>query len=184
MRPFHTLSIGLLDRPVKLRCGRSGDLTYNRRMDTPLGQTTPELSLYCPACGYDQRGLPVGTPCPECGGDCTPAVVLGAVNRWAEGALLDLWSIGVFQSVGAACALLAIIGIHRAEPAAMLLLITAGLYLPASAIWFVIVLVGYVRRRVRPVLRNISAQRRRRIRRWLIGDALLIALPPMALWLL
>lgn len=153
-------------------------------MDTPSGQTTPELSLFCPACGYDQRGLPVGTPCPECGGDCTPAVVLGAVNRWAEGALLDLWSIGVFQSVGAACALLAVVGIRRAEPAAILLFITAGLYLPASAIWFVVVLVGYLRRRVRPVMRNISVQRRRRIRDWLIGDALLIAFPPLVLWLL
>ncbi|MCH7701903.1 MAG: hypothetical protein IID37_09460 [Planctomycetes bacterium] len=159
-------------------------MSYNRLMDARLGQTMPELSLFCPACGYDQRGLPVGTPCPECGGDCTPAVVLGAVNRWAEGALLDLWSIGVFQSVGAICALLAVIGIRRDEPAAMLLFITAGLYMPASAIWFVIVFVGYLRRRVRPVLRNISVQRRRRIRDWLIGDALLIALPPMALWLL
>lgn len=152
-------------------------------MATLTGKTIAGLSLFCPSCGYDQRGLAVGTPCPECGGDCTPAVVLGAVNRWAEGALLDLWSIGVFQSVGAACALLAVVGLRRTEPAAMLLFITAGLYMPASAIWFVIVLVGYFRRRVTPVLRNISVQRRRRIRNWLISDALLIAFPPMVLWL-
>ena len=183
MHLSHTLSIGLLDPSVKPPYERMGDLFYNRLMDTLSDPATPVLSLFCPACGYDQRGLPVGTPCPECGGDCTPAVVLGAVNRWAEGALLDLWSIGVFQSVGAACALLAVIGMRRGEPAAMLLFITAGLYLPASAVWFVMVLVGYVRRRARPVLRNISVQRRRRIRTWLIGDGLLIAFPPLAWWL-
>ena len=159
-------------------------MTYNRIVDTSPGKTTEGASLFCPSCAYDQRGLPVGSPCPECGGDCTPAVVLGAVNRWAEGALLDLWSISVFQTVGAACALLAVIGIRRAEPAAALLFITAGLYMPASAIWFVVVLVGYLRRRVRPILLNISVKRRRRIHTWLIGDALLIAFPPVVLWLL
>ena len=139
---------------------------------------------HCPDCGYDQRGLPSGSVCPECGGRFRLGRVVGDINRWAELRLLDLWSIAVLQAIGLAVATGSIVIMPHARAGAVMLGMAATVYLTAGTIWYAAVALGSIRRLRRPAYKNILARRRIALTRWLVYDGVLVVLPILGLlWL-
>lgn len=145
---------------------------------------SPRPVGHCPDCGYDQRGLPSGSACPECGGRFRLGRVVGDINRWAELRLLDLWSIAVLQTLGLAVATAGIVILPQARAGAVMLGMAAAVYLTAGTVWYAAVALASVRRIRRPGYKNILARRRADLTRWLGYDGVLVALPFVGLlWL-
>ena len=145
----------------------------------------PEEFIPCPGCGYDLRGHPEDTRCPECGREVHVSAAFSQSNRWADLRLLDLWSIGVLQTVGSVCTLVSLLAIARGQYVAMPLGLAAGLYVATATLWYVAILVDVLVRCRRPGFRLLSAARRRELVRWVIADAVLVALLPalvLILW--
>lgn len=138
---------------------------------------SPRPVGHCPDCGYDQRGLPSGSACPECGGQFLLGRVVGDINRWAELRVLDLWSIAVLQTVGLAVATAGLVMLPRARAGAVMLGMAAAVYIAAGTVWYVAVAVSFIRRIRRPAYKNILAHRRGDLTRWLGYDGVLVALP-------
>ncbi|HEY3242191.1 MAG TPA: hypothetical protein VGM03_02475 [Phycisphaerae bacterium] len=140
-------------------------------------------SVRCPRCGYDQRGLPAGHRCPECGERCYPGAVLAEINQWVDRTLLNLWSICALQSVGGLCLVLGVVALAAGQPTGVIITIAAGFYVVAATAWFGATVLVAARRRMLPTFMNVTAARRKALRRWLAFDALLCALPPATIWL-
>ena len=138
---------------------------------------TPAPIGHCPTCGYDQRGLPAGGRCPECGAPFWPGQVIGEVHRWADDALMGLWSVAVLQGVGGSCALLSAVAFRFSQPAAVMVAMAAAVYLLAGSIWYVTIAIDAAIRFRRPALKNMSAEMRRLLQRWLLIDAALVLVP-------
>jgi hypothetical protein len=143
----------------------------------------PQESIRCPRCGYDQRGLPAGHRCPECGHSCYPGAVLAEINQWVDRTLLNLWSICAMQAIGGACLVLGITALAAGQATGVIITIAAGFYVVSATTWFAATLIIAVWRCVRPAYLNVTAGRRATMRRWLALDAALCALPPIAIWL-
>lgn len=137
--------------------------------------------FYCPQCGYDQRGQPVDGLCPECGA-AGASIEAARIDRWAEYAAVDLWGIALLQSVGAVFGLVGL-GLLAAGQWVGGLLVGSS-FLPAGggSLWYLVILVRYLRQRSRPNFRNLTSWRRRQLRWWLTLDLALVAIPPIA-WL-
>jgi len=134
--------------------------------------------FYCPKCGYDQRGQPVDGLCPECGAKGA-SVEAARINQWADHALVDLWGIGVLQCAGTIFGAMGY-GVMAAGVWVGGLLVAAALMLVVVASgWFVLTLVRYLRRRCRPNFANLMEWRQRQLRRWLVIDLMLVAVPPV-----
>lgn len=141
---------------------------------TPATADTLAPVGHCPHCGYDQRGLPAGGRCPECGRRFWLGLVVGDINRWADGELLNLWSIGVLQLMGMTCLFLGAAAIRQTAAAGMIMIVAAVVYLTASTIWFGITLASVLFRKARPVFVNITDRRRAQLTTWLWCDAMLV----------
>lgn len=140
---------------------------------------------HCSHCGYDQRGLPSGWACPECGNRFLPGFAVGDINRWADGALLNLWSIAVLQLVGFVSLLLCYLFSGFTFSGGIMLGMVGTVYVVAGTVWYGAVLVSWVRRVLRPGFKNVTARRQVNLSRWLLCDAVLSVLPIclMAWWI-
>ena len=138
-----------------------------------------DMPLYCTHCGYDQRGLPLDSLCPECG--ASQAALAARINRWADLAVVDLWSVAMLQAMALVFGLagwgLVALGHLSAVVVAAPSLLCVGL---ASG-WYVRIAVGFLRRRSSVNYRNLTRWRRRQLARWLILDLSLAGGPPL-LW--
>jgi predicted RNA-binding Zn-ribbon protein involved in translation (DUF1610 family) len=139
----------------------------------------------CPACGYDLRGHAARTRCPECGEEVCSSDAAREVNRWVDHRLIDLWSIGLFQTLGLVALGITLLTLRRGEYVAVLTGILAAAYLAAGAVWLVAVMVSAGLRRLRPIHRSITASRRRRLRWWLAMNLVLLGIAAaMTVWMM
>ncbi len=136
----------------------------------------PRPTGLCPKCGYDQRGLPPGTSCPECGEVFWPGRVVSDVNRWTDRTLLDLWCITLLLVVSMAIRLLTIGLVSSSLAAGVMLETLLAVYQLAATVWFAVVVAFCMRRRLSPNYLNIAEHRRRKLVQWLAMDSLLVAL--------
>lgn len=127
----------------------------------------------CPNCGYDLRGHPDHTVCPECGREVVVSAANAEMNRWADTRLLDLWSISVLQLIGGVCLTVSMFAVSRGQYVAVLLGLTASLYVIGAASWLVVVLASIGIRSRRVAYHALGRKRWHEVLRW---SALNIAL--------
>jgi hypothetical protein len=142
--------------------------------DATLPLTQP---LNCPQCGYDQRGLPLGSRCPECGTPYWVGAAMAQVNQWADRTILNLWSICVMQSIGGACLLIGGIAAALGQAAAIPIVLTSSAYVLTATLWYLVTLALFARRRRQPSFANVTDGRRASLRSWLAVDGLLCIMP-------
>lgn len=131
----------------------------------------PPGAVPCPHCGYDLRGHTDETVCPECGRSVHVSLARSDAFRWIDMRLLDLWSIGVVQTVGCAAGLLSLLAIRRGHYVALLLGMMAGLCMSAASLWFVALVPAIVLRTRRPAMRVLGLRRLRPLFLWCVLDA-------------
>ncbi len=141
-------------------------------------------ALNCPECGYDQRGLPVGSRCPECGTSHLAGWAMAEVNQWADRTILNLWSICVMQSIGGACLLIGVIATTLGQSAAIPIVLTSAAYVITATLWYLFTLAFVVYRQRRPSFTNVTDSRRSSLRAWLAVDGLLCIAPVVAAYAL
>ncbi len=142
-----------------------------------MGQTVANACKpvgHCPQCGYDQRGLPAGSPCPECGRVFWSGLVVGGINKWVDQTVLGLWSIAVLLIIGIGAGLTAVFIAERAPAAAMMMATAAAVYVIAGVAWYILTAAITLRRRLSPAYLNITPHRRQLLARWLVSDAVLL----------
>jgi hypothetical protein len=141
-----------------------------------MSETVAETPLpvgYCSRCGYDQRGLPVQSVCPECGHRFMSGIDVGGINRWVDRTLLSLWAIAVLNVVTVACSVMSCIVGLASTSAHFLLIIAAAVYLAGGGLWYGLTAFAVAGRRVSPAYNNITKPRRVQLARWVAGDAVL-----------
>jgi len=141
-----------------------------------------ERATYCAECGYDLRGLPVHTRCPECGRRSEAGLPAEHILRWAERLLVDLHGIAV---LGTVATLAAAGGWILGEFGRGLVACPGLTFVGLTNFLYGITLARYAKRRATPNFRNLPDRLRERLREWLILDLLLVALPlaAVAIWL-
>lgn len=127
---------------------------------------------YCPQCGYDQRGLPADSACPECGARFHSGVVVSDINRWADGLRLHLWCDAIIMAVGWTSLIVAGVAGPRNVPGAVMLGMAGTVYLLCGWIWYYCLLISFVRRFRTAAYRNVTPRRSAGVRLWIVGNGL------------
>ena len=134
----------------------------------------------CPLCGYDLRGHPAQTRCPECGKPVDAGAAYAVLARWVELCILDQWSICILQTIGMVCTFVSVLAVRQGQYVAVVIGLAAGGYVATATLWYLILLPFVIRRVRRPNFAALPWQRRRELSRWVWINAFLIALLPVA----
>ncbi len=153
-------------------------------MSEPSTRDVSALAMPCPKCAYDLRGHATSTKCPECGTLVEVGSAIAQAVHWFDLRLLDLWSIGVLQGSGCAAAILTLLAVRRGNHVALILGMTALVTLCVATLWFAALSPGILLRLWRPFFQVVGIRQRRRLLWWWITDAMLVALAPLAYWML
>lgn len=129
---------------------------------------------HCPYCGYDQRGLPAGSPCPECGQVYWPGESVGEINRWADRLLLNLWSIAVLLIVSIVSGLTSFAAASSASASLLMMMISTA-YIVAADAWYLLSIASFVARRFRPTFADLPIRKQASLGRWLVLNGALVA---------
>ncbi len=134
--------------------------------DGPIARTA-----LCPGCGYDLRGHPDDTRCPECGLTVSISATSTQINQWADRRLLDLWSAFLLQTIGAVCTAFGLLAVARGQYVALMLELPGVLYVGSGLLWYLVLLVSVVRRMRSHAFKMLRASRRRQLMSWLLLNA-------------
>ncbi len=158
----------------------SGELPTAPRELPTASRDSPSAPLpvgHCSHCGYDQRGLPAGSVCPECSHAFVPGQDVHEINRWADHALLRLWAVAVLQVIAMFSLVMCFLAARQTVPGGIMLAMISAVYSISACLWYGATATAFAYRAMRPVLKNLTQPRRERLVRWMIIDGVLTIIP-------
>lgn len=137
----------------------------------------PDLAtLPCPRCGYDLRAHERFATCPECGSPHDLQKLRRYIKLLPERLLVDLWSICVLLVVGGFGMGVSFYAMMRGQYAALLTMLLGLVLVVCALMWYAATWWQSLEISRGALRLAIPVGQRKRVRRWILADAGLLAL--------